>query len=70
MFVQITYQKVKIELKKSENLKILLNKMKFKVLLVIPARFNSTRLPGKPWKKLEIKLIQRVYRKNKNKLSK
>ena len=36
--------------------------MKFKVLLVIPARFNSFRLPGKPLKKIGNKtLIQRVY---------
>ena len=36
--------------------------MKFKILLVIPARFGSTRLPGKPLKKIGDKtLIQRVY---------
>ena len=36
--------------------------MKFKILLVIPARFNSTRLLGKPLKKIGNKtLIQRVY---------
>tara|TARA_B100000963_G_scaffold172385_1_gene149918 strand:+ start:5674 stop:6411 length:738 start_codon:yes stop_codon:yes gene_type:complete len=38
--------------------------MKFKILLVIPSRFNSTRLPGKPLKKIGGKtLIQRVYEK-------
>ena len=36
--------------------------MKFKILLVIPSRFNSTRLPGKPLKKIGGKtLIQRVF---------
>lgn len=36
--------------------------MKFKVLLVIPARYGSTRLLGKPLKKIGNKsLIQRVY---------
>ncbi len=36
--------------------------MKFKILLVIPARFGSTRLLGKPLKKIGNKtLIQRVY---------
>ena len=40
--------------------------MKFKVLLVIPARFNSARLPGKPLKKIGSKtLIQRVYERAK-----
>ena len=40
--------------------------MKFKVLLVIPARFGSTRLPGKPLKKIGNKtLIQRVYERAK-----
>ena len=40
--------------------------MKFKVLLVIPARFGSTRLPGKPLKKIGDKtLIQRVYERAK-----
>ena len=40
--------------------------MKFKVLLVIPARFNSYRLPGKPFKKIGNKtLIQRVYERAK-----
>lgn len=40
--------------------------MKFKVLLVIPARFNSSRLPGKPLKKIGDKtLIQRVYERAK-----
>ena len=40
--------------------------MKFKILLVIPARFNSTRLPGKPLKKIGNKtLIQRVYERAK-----
>ena len=36
--------------------------MKFNVLLVIPARYGSTRLPGKPLKKIGNKtMIQRVY---------
>ena len=40
--------------------------MKFKVLLVIPSRFASTRLPGKPLKKIGDKtLIQRVYERAK-----
>lgn len=40
--------------------------MKFKVLIVIPARFSSTRLPGKPLKKIGNKtLIQRVYERAK-----
>jgi CMP-2-keto-3-deoxyoctulosonic acid synthetase len=40
--------------------------MKFKVLLVIPARYGSTRLPGKPLKKIGDKsLIQRVYERAK-----
>ena len=40
--------------------------MKFKVLLVIPARFGSTRLPGKALKKIGDKtLIQRVYERAK-----
>jgi len=40
--------------------------MKFKVLLVIPARFSSYRLPGKPLKKIGDKtLIQRVYERAK-----
>ena len=40
--------------------------MKFKVLLVIPARFGSTRLPGKPLKKIGNKtMIQRVYERAK-----
>lgn len=40
--------------------------MKFKVLLVIPARYGSTRLPGKPLKKIGNKtLIQRVYERAK-----
>lgn len=40
--------------------------MKFKVLLVIPSRYGSTRLPGKPLKKIGNKsLIQRVYEKAK-----
>ena len=47
-------------------LKILIFRMKFKVLLVIPARFNSYRLPGKPLKKIGDKtLIQRVYERAK-----
>ncbi len=38
--------------------------MKFKVLLVIPARYSSTRLPGKPLKKIGKKtMIQIVYEK-------
>lgn len=40
--------------------------MKFKVLLVIPSRYGSTRLPGKPLKKIGDKtLIQRVYERAK-----
>lgn len=40
--------------------------MKFNVLLVIPARYSSTRLPGKPLKKIGDKtLIQRVYERAK-----
>ena len=40
--------------------------MKFKVLLVIPSRFASTRLPGKALKKIGNKtLIQRVYERAK-----
>ena len=40
--------------------------MKFKVLLVIPSRYGSTRLPGKPLKKIgEKTLIQRVYERAK-----
>ncbi len=40
--------------------------MKFKVLLVIPARYGSTRLPGKPLKKIGNKtMIQHVYERAK-----
>jgi len=36
--------------------------MKFKILIVIPSRFNSTRLPGKPLKKIGNKsMIEHVY---------
>lgn len=40
--------------------------MAFKILLVIPARYGSTRLPGKPLKKIGNKsLIERVYERAK-----
>ena len=40
--------------------------MKFKILLVIPARYGSTRLPGKPLKKIGKKtMIQLVYERAK-----